>query len=61
MDSYGGYVALAYAVVAGVLAAYAVWLVARLRRAERSLPPEPVDAGGTRGEKVAPAPGGRES
>jgi heme export protein D (CcmD) len=36
MDHNAGYVWTAYAVVAGTLTAYTAWLLARLRRAERS-------------------------
>jgi hypothetical protein len=37
MDHNSGYVAAAYVIVGGTLAAYTAWLVARLRRAERSV------------------------
>lgn len=37
MDQNAGYVATAYVLTGGVLIAYTSWLVARLRRAERSV------------------------
>ena len=36
MDTNAGYVVAGYLVTAGAVGAYAVWLRARLRRAERS-------------------------
>ncbi len=39
MDSNWPYVAVGYTLAAGSLGGYVTWLVRKLRRAERSLPP----------------------